>query len=232
MRGDAAKVHPVIVRYDLCDRFAPEPSNRSGVERGVNAHSSRGCEELHDEAVLHQRLAAAHRQSARHDLQAMAVLAQFVDRLVTATGMPLVIFQVSGLWQYRQRNLQPAVHATTRTPGPSTADPVVNECRKPMSPVSSAAAHVGLRNIARRGSTRRSNGLVASSGAPADGRVARQASTRRSVERAVDHVHLLLAGQAHEVHRVAGDADREARIFLRMIHRVEQRLAIETLTFM
>ena len=34
--------------------------------------------------------------------------------------------------------MQPVVHATTRTPGPSTADPVVNECRNPMSPVASA----------------------------------------------------------------------------------------------
>ena len=34
--------------------------------------------------------------------------------------------------------MQPAVHATTRTPGPSTAEPVVNECRNPMSPVASA----------------------------------------------------------------------------------------------
>ena len=32
--------------------------------------------------------------------------------------MPLVIVQVSGLWQYWQRHMQPAVHATTRTPGP------------------------------------------------------------------------------------------------------------------
>ena len=46
--------------------------------------------------------------------------------------------QVSGLWQYRHRHMQPAVHATTRTPGPSTVEPVVNECRKPMSPVASA----------------------------------------------------------------------------------------------
>ncbi len=34
--------------------------------------------------------------------------------------------------------MQPAVQATTRTPGPSTAEPVVNECRKPMSPLASA----------------------------------------------------------------------------------------------
>ena len=34
--------------------------------------------------------------------------------------------------------MQPVVHATTRTPGPSTAEPVVKEWRNPMSPVASA----------------------------------------------------------------------------------------------
>ena len=43
----------------------------------------------------------------------------------TDTGMPLLIVQVSGLWQYWQRHMQPVVHATTRTPGPSTVEPVV-----------------------------------------------------------------------------------------------------------
>ncbi len=35
--------------------------------------------------------------------------------------------------------MQPVVQATTRTPGPSTAEPVVKECRKPMSPEASAS---------------------------------------------------------------------------------------------
>ena len=56
--------------------------------------------------------------------------------------MPLLRVQVSGLWQYRQRHMQPVVHATTRTPGPSTAEPVVNEWRNPMSPVASASRTV------------------------------------------------------------------------------------------
>ncbi len=56
----------------------------------------------------------------------------------TVTGIPLVIVQVSGLWQYWQRHMHPDVHTTTRTPGPSTADPVVKEWRNPMSPVASA----------------------------------------------------------------------------------------------
>ena len=43
--------------------------------------------------------------------------------------------------------MHPAVHATTRTPGPSTVDPVVNECRNPMSPVASARPDVGLGNV-------------------------------------------------------------------------------------
>ena len=48
-----------------------------------------------------------------------------------------------------------------------------------------------------------------------------------AVEGAVDDVHLLLAGQAHEVHRVTGNADGELRVFLRVIHRVEQHRAVE-----
>ena len=43
--------------------------------------------------------------------------------------------------------MQPVVQATTRTPGPSTVEPVVKECRNPMSPVASAAADVRLRNV-------------------------------------------------------------------------------------
>ena len=56
--------------------------------------------------------------------------------------------------------MQPAVQATTRTPGPSTVEPVVKEWRKPMSPVASAAPHVQLRNVRPR-LTRSSNGLFA-----------------------------------------------------------------------
>src|SRR5215471_8249789 len=106
--------------------------------------------------------------------------------------------------------MQPAVHATTRTPGPSTADPVVNECRKPMSPLASAdRTSVSGTSLPR--STRNSNGLVASS----DGVGSEVMTTLLSaVERAIDHVHLLLSCQSHEVHRVARHANREARIFL------------------
>src|SRR6187549_470326 len=58
--------------------------------------------------------------------------------------------------------MQPAVQATTRTPGPSTVAPVVNECRKPMSPVASAErTSVSGTSLPRL--TRNSNGLFASS---------------------------------------------------------------------
>jgi len=33
--------------------------------------------------------------------------------------------------------MHPEVHATNRTPGPSTAEPVVNEWRNPRSPLAS-----------------------------------------------------------------------------------------------
>ena len=43
--------------------------------------------------------------------------------------------------------MHPAVQATTRTPGPSTADPVVKEWRNPMSPRRERRPDVGLRNV-------------------------------------------------------------------------------------
>src|SRR4030095_15490591 len=48
-----------------------------------------------------------------------------------------------------------------------------------------------------------------------------------AVERAIDDVHLLLASEADEVHRVARDANGQARILLRVLHCIEQRLAIQ-----
>ena len=41
----------------------------------------------------------------------------------TVTGWPLCLCQVSGLWQYWQRNRQPVRKATNRNPGPSTVLP-------------------------------------------------------------------------------------------------------------
>src|SRR5262245_25497680 len=121
--------------------------------------------------------------------------------------------------------MQPDVQATTRMPGPSTAEPVVKECRNPMSPVASAVRTSASGTSFPR-LTRISYGLFAASGACADGGVGACPIATLSVERAVDHVHLLLAGQAHEVHRVARDADGEVRVLLRVVHRVHQRLAV------
>src|SRR6187431_806722 len=119
--------------------------------------------------------------------------------------------------------MQPVVHATTRTPGPSTVEPVVNECRKPMSPLSSALfTSVSGRSFERF--TRISNGLFASSGL---GLRAEGLAIAFTVERAVDDVHLLLFREAHEVHGITRYADCEARVLLRMLHRVEQRLLIQ-----
>src|SRR4051812_24469925 len=141
----------------------------------------------------------------------------------TVTGSPLVIVQVSGLWQYWHRHMHPLVQATTRMPGPSTAEPVVNEWRKPMSPFASAW-RTSSWGTCRPRPTRNSYGLCASSAA---GGTAWPSGIAASVERPVDDVHLLRAGEADEIDRVPGHADREAWILLRMIHRVEQRVAIE-----
>ena len=42
-------------------------------------------------------------------------------------GVPFESVQVSGLWQNLQRNMHSVVQATSRMPGPSTAEPVVKE---------------------------------------------------------------------------------------------------------
>src|SRR3954468_21407315 len=89
---------------------------------------------------------------------------------VTDTGRPLVIVQVSGLWQYWQRHMQPVVQATTRTPGPSTVAPVVKECRNPMSPVDRALLTSESETVLPR-LTRRSNGLLPTNGVWLTGRV-------------------------------------------------------------
>src|SRR6188474_3331572 len=109
--------------------------------------------------------------------------------------------------------MHPAVQATTRTPGPSTVAPVVKECRKPMSPVT-RAMRASDSDTSRPRLVRSSNGLFAVSGF----------STRISgmpapaMERPVDDFHLLITRQAHEVHGVSGDANRQARILLWMLH--------------
>src|SRR5574339_496384 len=120
--------------------------------------------------------------------------------------------------------MQPVVHATTRTPGPSTVAPVVNEWRNPMSPVASASRTVASGTSFPR-LTRSSNGLFASSGVC--GTVWLSGMTIASVERPVDDVHLLLPREPHEIHRVAGHADGQVRVLFGMIHGVEQRLAVE-----
>ena len=58
--------------------------------------------------------------------------------------------------------MQPVVHATTRTPGPSTVDPVVYECMKPMSPLDSAE-RTSVSGTSFPRLTRSSNGLFAAS---------------------------------------------------------------------
>src|SRR5262245_27362685 len=120
--------------------------------------------------------------------------------------------------------MHPAVQATTRTPGPSTAEPVVNEWRNPMSPVASAVRTSVSGTPAPR-STRSSYGLLAARVGAAPG--AGSGIGAPSVEGPADHVHLLLAGEPYEVDRVAGDPDRQVRALLRVVHRVEQRVAVQ-----
>src|SRR5512134_1408986 len=119
--------------------------------------------------------------------------------------------------------MQPVVQTTTRIPGPSTADPVVNECRKPTSP-EARALRTSVSGSPLPSSTRSSKGLFASRGVWVPTEVSGMAPS--AVEGPVDHVHLLLAREPHEIHRVPRHADREVRVLLRMLHRVEQRIAV------
>src|SRR4051812_30738227 len=134
--------------------------------------------------------------------------------LATLTGIPFVIVHVSGLWQYRHRHMQPVVQATTRTPGPSTADPVVNECRNPMSPDASALRTSDSGTLRPR-FTRSSNGLFAVTGVSTV--VFGSDTCRLSVKCPIDNVHLLLAREPHEVHRISRHSNRKSWIFLRVL---------------
>ena len=86
--------------------------------------------DLHFELVTPEKLVMAFRPVAYRWTSAIARL--------SGTGMPFLSVQVSGLWQNWHRNMQAVVQPTSRIPGPSTADPVVKEWRKPKSPVLSA----------------------------------------------------------------------------------------------
>src|SRR5215204_4825736 len=118
--------------------------------------------------------------------------------------------------------MHPDVHATTRTPGPSTVAPVVKECTNPMSPVTRAIRTSGS-DTSRPRWTRSSNGLFAAIGLST--RMSGMAAA--SMKRPIDDVHLLVARQADEVHGVTRDPNGQARIFLGMVHRVDQGVAVQ-----
>src|SRR5262245_56442064 len=108
-------------------------------------------------------------------------------------------------------------------PGPSTADPVVKECRNPMSPRSSAVrtsdSGTSLPKL-----TRSSKGLSAPSGGTW---MAGSGTARLPVEGSADDILLLVSREADEVDRVARYANRQAGVLLRMLHRVHERLAVQ-----
>src|SRR6056297_950426 len=119
---------------------------------------------------------------------------------------------------------QPVVHSTNRTPGPSTTEPVWNECTKPLAP-SFAVGRTGQSGYGAGQEVMRWK--VGAKGPPASGVTDRGLRLHLPVERPVHHVELLLARQLDEVDGVARDADRELRVLLRVLHRVEQRLAVQ-----
>src|SRR5271154_802842 len=73
--------------------------------------------------------------------------------------------------------------------------------------------------------TRRTKGLLASNetGFKVSG------MTGAPMESSINHIHLLLARQAHEVHRVSRDANGKVRVLRGIIHCFQQRFTIENI---
>ena len=69
--------------------------------------------------------------------------ATFFSSSSAVMSVPRRISSVSGLWQYRQRNGQPARNTVSRVPGPSTAVTSSHECSEPSSPVRTCASRSG-----------------------------------------------------------------------------------------
>src|SRR4051794_1681047 len=92
-----------------------------------------------------------------------------------------------------------------------------------MSPVRNAE-RTSVSGTASPSFTRISKGLFASS---ETGLAAASTIMSGAVERAVDHIHLLVARQPHEIDRISRHANGERRIFVRMLDGIDQRLAIK-----
>ena len=131
-------------------------------------------EQLGGESVLHERFAPLSVKPPDMTLRPWRYFPSSSAAFTTETGMPFVTVHVSGLWQYRHRHMHPVVHATTRTPGPSTVEPVVNEWRNPMSPLASASRTV----CSGRSSLRWTRELERALRLERDGRVLRHARLR------------------------------------------------------
>jgi len=107
--------------------------------------------------------------------------------------------------------LATAQHATTRTPGPSTAGWLTSERTKLAA--RQRRAHVRLKPLSRR-ARRAGRRLAATSGT--SWLVVRRSLRVGAMKGAVNDVHLLLAGQPHKVHRVNRKRGCERGVFLRV----------------
>src|SRR4051812_23690856 len=85
-------------------------------------------------------------------------------------------------------------------PGPSAVPPLSTECTHP-----------------------RTEGC----GAPVPTGMEASAGLMQGMEGAVDDIELLLTRELDEVHRVAGHPDGELRVQLRVVHGMQQGLAVE-----
>ena len=129
-----------------------------------------------------------------------------------------------GVMAIEQRSKQPDMNNMTRTPGPSKQltgfvgmDPAVGAVFCPA--IVARQAHRANGRCADRGGCQLPPSHVpALSAAPA------QISPWKV---RLMTFQLLLPGQADEVHRIAGDPDGQLRVFVRVLHRILQRLRVE-----
>ena len=177
--------------------------------------------QLGRETVLHEGLAAAQREATRHDPEGVAVLSELLrrfrhrDRDTVADGPGVGVVAVAA-----------APHAAGgpghdphpgavdgRAGGEGVQEPHVAGCGAPRE--RSAPAR------------RRRDAPAARTGSWPRGR---RAGSQPSV--APWKVRLMTSiccsrREPYEVHRVARDADRQARVLLRVVHGVEQRVAVQ-----
>jgi len=172
--------------------------------------------DLEDEAVLQQRFTAADGQSRPSSSADRAVFLNLFHRARQRHRHAVGHFPGVGIVARTQRNWAAASHATTRTPGPSTASRVVNECTKPHSPLFQRSAQVRLGDLFSQRNAHKSYGLAASSGTSPGGWALMLVLRRRGNVRLMTSI-CCSPGQADQSSPPSRNADGQRGILFRML---------------